>query len=358
MKIIERYITRELLIPFMVVAVILATLFASFSTARFLAGAVTDSLGLVPVLRLVLLKTLIALEVLMPIALYVAVIMGLGRLHRDQEIVVLRSAGVSEHRIIYAVLIVAVPVGLISGFLSIFARPWAYEESYLLNAQAEAELNTDRFRAGRFYGSEKKGRVIYVQSKDSSGKQMEEVFHYLNKHDSSEIILARKAYQPELVFGQRPQIHLLDGSIYRLSHTGKGDTVVQFEKLVYFTDSGNVMDYRRKAAPTAALMQSDQPRDIAELQWRLSRPLATILLALIAVPFSRASPRQTKGDKTYYLAALVFAIYYILSGLAQTWVEQGTIGRMPGVWWLYAVMLLFAISLLLPGFWRKLPLRG
>ncbi|PTQ83449.1 lipopolysaccharide export system permease protein [Nitrosospira multiformis] len=339
----------------MVVTVILATLFASFSTARFLAGAVTDSLGLVPVLRLVFLKTLIALEVLMPIALYVAVIMGLGRLHRDQEIVVLRSAGVSEHRIIYAVLIVAVPVGLISGFLSIFARPWAYEESYLLNAQAEAELNTERFRAGRFYGSEKKGRVIYV--KDSSGKQMGEVFHYLNKHDSSEIILARKAYQPELVFGQRPQIHLLDGSIYRLSHTGKGDTVVQFEKLVYFTDSGNVMDYRRKAAPTAALMQSDLPRDTAELQWRLSRPLGTILLALIAVPFSRASPRQTKGDKTYYLAALVFAIYYILSGLAQTWVEQGTIGRVPGVWWLYGVMLLFAISLLSPGFRWKLLLR-
>jgi lipopolysaccharide export system permease protein len=104
-------------------------------------------------------------------------------------------------------------------------------------------------------------------------------------------------------------------------------------------------------------MQSDQPRDIAELQWRLSRPLATILLALIAVPFSRASPRQTKGDKTYYLAALVFAIYYILNGLAQTWVEQGMIGRVPGVWWLHVVMLLFAISLLLPGLWRKLFLR-
>ena len=89
----------------MVVAMILATLFASFSTARFLGGAVTDSLGLAPLLRLVLLKTLIALEVLVPIALYVAVVMGLGRLHRDQEIVVLRSAGVSEHRIIYAVLI-------------------------------------------------------------------------------------------------------------------------------------------------------------------------------------------------------------------------------------------------------------
>jgi lipopolysaccharide export system permease protein len=356
-KIIERYITRELLIPFAVVALILAALFSSFSTARFLAGAVTESLGLAAMLKLVLLKTLIALEVLMPISLYVAIVIGLGRLHRDQEIIVLRSAGVSEHRIIYAVLVVAIPVGIASGFLSIFARPWAYEESYMLNAQAEAELNTDRFQAGRFYGSEKKGRVVYVHGKDDSGKQMKEVFHYLNKSGSSEIILAREAYQPEPVAGQRPQVHLLDGFIYRLTHSGKGDTVVQFEKLVYFTDSGNVMDYKRKAAATSALMQSDQPRDIAEFQWRLSRPIATILLALIAVPFSRASPRQAKGEKTYYVAALVFAIYYILNGLAQTWVEQGTIGRLPGVWWLYAVMFLFALTLLSPGFQQKLFLR-
>ena len=36
--------------------------------------------------------------------------------------------------------------------------------------------------------------------------------------------------------------------------------MVQFEKLVYYTDSGNVLDYKRKAAPTSALMKSDQPR--------------------------------------------------------------------------------------------------
>jgi lipopolysaccharide export system permease protein len=362
-KIIERYIARELLIPFTVVATILAILFASFSSARFLAGAVTESLGLASMLKLVLLKTLIALEVLMPISLYVAVVIGLGRLHREQEITVLRSAGVSENRIIYAVLIVAIPVGIASGVLSVFVRPWAYEESYLLNAQAEAELNMERFQAGRFYGSEGKdkgkggGRVVYIQTKDDAGKQMKDVFHYMNKNGSSEIILAKEAHQPEPARGERPQIQLIDGFIYRLMHSGTEDTVVQFDKLVYFTDSGNVLDYKRKAAATETLAKSDQPRDIAEFQWRLSRTFATILLALIAVPFSRASPRQDKGERTYYAAALVFAIYYILTGLAQTWVEQGTIGRVPGVWWLYIVMFLGALTLLSPGFWQKLFLR-
>lgn len=215
----------------------------------------------------------------------------------------------------------------------------------------------NRFQAGRFYGSEKSGRVVYIQTKDSAGKQMKNVFHYVHKKDSSEIIIAKEARQQEPVPGEHPQIHLLDGSIYRLMHSEARDTVVQFEELVYFIDSGNALDYKRKAASTVALQKSDKPRDIAEFQWRLSRPLSTVLLALIAVPFSRSSPRQGRGDRIYYVAALVFAIHYILSGLAQTWVEQGTIGSVPGVWWLYVLMFLAALSLLSPDSWRKLSLR-
>lgn len=353
MKIIERYITHELLLPFSVVVAILAILYSSFISASLLAGGVTESLGILPMVKLILLRVLIALEVLMPISLYVAVVMGLGRLHRDQEIAVLRSAGVSERRIIYAVLLVAIPTGIASGVISIFLRPWAYAESYILNAQAEAELNTDRFQAGRFYGSERKGRVIYIGSKDDSGKQMNDVFHYIRKDGISEIIFAKEARQKEPAEGQRPQVDLSDGFVYRLARGGTKDTVVQFEKLAYFTDSGNAQYHRRKAAPTSALIGSDRPKDIAELQWRISRPLATILLALIAVPFSRSPPRKEKGEKKIFAAALVFAIYYILSGLAQTWVEQGTIGRLPGVWWLYGLMLIVAAASLAPLPWKR-----
>ena len=352
MKILEKYITRELLIPFIVVIVILIGLFSGLSSANLIAGAVTESLGIAVMLKLVLLKTLIALEVLVPIALYISVIIGLGRMNRDQEINVLRAAGVSEHRIIFSVLLIAIPVGIISGALSIFVRPWAYEESYILNAQAEAELNTDRFQAGRFYGSEKSGRVVYIDSKDESGKQMRNVFHYINGVNGSEILVAKEGRQQKPARGQRPQIHLFNGHIYRLAHISTKDTVTHFEKLVYFTDKDKELDYKRKSAATVVLMDSSKPREVAELQWRLSRPIATILLALIAIPFSRTSPRRKGGEKVFFIAALVFAIYYILSGLAQTWVEQGTIGIIPGVWWLYILMFIVSLSLLFPDFWR------
>jgi lipopolysaccharide export system permease protein len=342
---LERYIIFEIVKPFLVVILILVGLFSSFSIARFLAEAVTETLGVAGMMKLVWLKTLIALEVLVPISLYVSVIIGLGRLHRDQELIAIRSVGISGGSVIKAVFYLALPVGIATGIISMYLRPWAYEESYLMDARATADLNTDRFQSGRFYGSEDSGRVVYIQEKDASSGLMRNVFHYINKGDKSEIIIAKRAYREEVSSKQPARLHLYDGVMYSLVHQGNDDSTVRFDKMVYYTDTSMRVGYKRKAATTVELLGSTVPHDIAELQWRLSRPLATILLALIAIPLSRSKPRQGKGEKTF-TAALVFAIYYNLSGLAQTWVEQGTVAPFPGVWWLHALMLILVIAML------------
>lgn len=345
MKLIERYIAREILLPFTVVLLILVGLYASFVSARLLTGAVTETLGVAALLKLVFLKTLIALEVLIPVALYISVIIGLERLNKDQELNIIRSVGVSGARIVLTVLSVAIPVGILSGALSAYARPWAYSESYILDAQAEAELNTNRFQAGRFYGSEKTGRVVYVRSKNDATKEMEDIFHYIKKKEGSEIVIAQHARQVHpTTQEERPHILLSDGIVYELSKTASIDDMIRFEDMTYFIDKDFVLKYRRKAAATRTLWESDQPHDIAELQWRISRPLSTILMALLAVTYIRISPRQEKTERTYIIAALVFAAYYNLSGLAKTWVEQKVVGNIPGVWWLDMLILAFLVS--------------
>ncbi len=344
-KRIELYIISEVLRPFLVVTVILAGLFAGFSSARFLAEAVTETLGIAAMIELIFLKTLIALEVLIPIALYVAVIIGLGRLHRDQEIIAIRSVGIGTGHVIKAVLLLSVPVAVLSGAISMYGRPWAYEQSYIMDARAEAELNTDRFQPGRFYGNEDSGRIVYIREKQGNDGLMMEVFHYLRDGKYSEIITAERAYRYDTNPERLPRLHLFDGMIYRFDRNGRQDSTVRFNKLVYVTDTSREVGYRRKAAATTTLLQSQQPMEVAELQWRLSRPFATILLALVAVPLSRSSPRQGRGEKTF-VAALVFAIYYNLSGLARTWVEQGVVPAFPGIWWLHLLMLIIIVALL------------
>ena len=351
---IERYIIREVLRPFSFVLIILVALFACFSSARYLAEAVTETLGVYFMVKLILLKTFIALEVLVPIALYTSVVIGLGRLHRDREIVALNAAGAGNKRIIGPVMLVSIPVALAVGALSLYGRPWAYENSYILDARAKADLNTDRFQAGRFYGNEDTGTVIYIADKDRTSGSMSRVFYYTRKGEVSEITAAVSARQDKSLQDGRLRVSLDDGLVYRLQRNSPEDEVARYDRLIRFHEDPEVsIGYKRKAQATPDLLESDMPEDIAEAQWRLSRPLATLLLALIAIPLSHSSPRQGKNERVF-MAALIFAVYYNLSGVAQTWVEQGVMDEIPGVWWLHALMALVVSLYLFQRFYRRL----
>jgi lipopolysaccharide export system permease protein len=93
------------------------------------------------------------------------------------------------------------------------------------------------------------------------------------------------------------------------------------------------LKYRVKSAPTASIARSEDSEEIAEFQWRLSTPLATLLLAMLGVPLSRSSPRRGKYAKVT-TAVVIFAVYYNLSALAKKWVEKGILDTLPGIWWI------------------------
>jgi lipopolysaccharide export system permease protein len=95
--------------------------------------------------------------------------------------------------------------------------------------------------------------------------------------------------------------------------------------------------YSSVGAGTETLAFSSALPDIAELQWRLSTPLSTILLGMLAVPLSRIRPRQNRYAKMG-TAALVYSCYYLLFTSARTWVQQGVVAAFPGIWWVPALL--------------------
>src|SRR6266852_5798406 len=79
--IITRYLLREILGPFAIVLSVLSVLFTSFGAASFLSDAVNGLLPTDTIVQVIGLRTLIALEMLIPISLYLSVVMALGRLY-------------------------------------------------------------------------------------------------------------------------------------------------------------------------------------------------------------------------------------------------------------------------------------
>ncbi len=345
MLLIERYLIAEVRRPLIAVVCVLSFIFASYTAAHYLADALSETLGMQMIALMVVFRTLIALEVLIPVALYASVVIGLGRLYNDQEMTVLGAVGISSVRVYWAILLLALPVALVVGVLSLLGRPWAYQQAYQAEARAHVEIPLERLRAEHFYVDSQTGRMILAQKVDNQRGLLHGVLIYQHAGGVTHLIKARQAQQ--LPRGQRSgeaRLILHNGIAYLLDRAGSHDRILRFGELsLRLSQPQPVVGYKRKAASTVALARSASPAELAELQWRLSRPLTTVLLALFGVPLSRTAPRRGRFSKVL-LAALVYALIYNASGLAKTWVEHGVVGAVPGIWWIDAVMLVALVA--------------
>jgi lipopolysaccharide export system permease protein len=287
---------------------------------------------------------------------------GIGRLYKDGEMTAMFASGIGLGRIVAVVLVLSLLIALIVTSLSLFVRPWAYERGFWLKEKARTEFDVTQFKAGRFHKIGKGNRFIFISKIDHKQKSAEGIFlqrDKKNEEDVIEVICAKKANQFISPIGNEQGILFLDGYIYEFSRTGKGDwKVTKFDQLTFFLSPKeiNPIEYKIKAASTIHLSHSQSPSDIAELQWRFSTPLSTILLGLLGVPLSRTTPRKGKYSKVAP-AMLIYASYYGLSTMAKIFVLQEAIPTMPGIWWvqiLLAVLLFILLFHPSQQFWPRM----
>lgn len=347
--IIDRYMVREIGLPFIAVSVVLIIIFATFSLTRFLVDANAGLLQAGEVVTLMGLRSLVSLEVLLPLSFYFAVMLGMGRLYSDSEIYAMRSSGISEMRLMRPVFMVALVVAALTLVLSVVARPWAYELSYQIRAQAKAASEVDRIRPAQFYQFGNSGRTVFIESVSNDGHSIHGVFVRTRKGDDVQVITSVNG---RLELNARPGFHrltLFDAYLYKRV----GDAPDMFAELGSFSVwlSAGVAEpvgYKTKASPTRELIAASAAPDSAELQWRMSTPLSALLLVLVAIRLSRGRPREGRFGRIL-LALVFYAVYFNLLDVSRTWVEQGTTRY---IWWVPLGTLLAVLGFYLP--WGKL----
>ena len=353
--IIDRYLSREILRPFAVGLGLLVLVFIGFSLARQLSFAAAGQVDLITALKLVALNTLVTLEILLPSALFFSVLAALGKLYRDAEMTALFAAGISPLRVMQSVFKFALLFAIITGVISIAGRPWAYRESYRLEAQAAAEFDLRKMATGEFVTM---GNSDYVFIADGLNLQQglhEQVFlQKLHRGgERSELIYAEAAALPTLNPSEPFTAKFFRGFHYLLDNRETLDVTTEFDTLTIRLPATEAQErYRRKAQSTDALRQSDAPKDIAEYQWRLSTPLATLLLALIAAPLARSNPREPR-TRSFFIAIATYIGLFSLTSMIKTWIEQERIGAFPGLWGGYAVFFVIVVVLLFPPRLRR-----
>src|ERR1700689_1453855 len=143
MKILSRYVFREIL-----ASSFLATALATFviflqGIGRLFELLVRSAKG-PTVIELFGLSLPPILLLSMPFGVLVVILVGLGRLSSDNEMIAMRSAGVSSRIVVPPVLTFAFMAMLLSGAFAIWLNPLAIRAEYkILNAVAAAQLTAD-----------------------------------------------------------------------------------------------------------------------------------------------------------------------------------------------------------------------
>ena len=343
---IDRYLIREISKPFAAILGILVALFAGYSLAGILSDAVNGLLPISTIAQLAALKVLISLEVLIPISLYIAVVLAFGRLYADCEYTAMSALGMTPRRLGRPVLIIATSLAVTVSCLSLIVRPWAYATSHAITQHAAAMLNVNAMDAGTFYVGQDDRQVIFLTSRAGPDSTARDVFVERKLNGHTEVIFAKQgAPLPAQPGGQR-QVSLTDAHIYQLyPQNSRNDQILNVQSIALNPNnaSASAPGYSPVAASTARLAGSSAPRDIAELQWRLSTGISTLLLGLLGMPLSRGRPRQNKYAK-FGPAILIYSGYYLLCTSARTWVEHGEVSRIPGLWWAPCLLALFLLA--------------
>jgi len=348
-KIIDHYLIREVRQPLLAIFAALVVIFITFSLSRFLIAADAGLLQPGEVGRLTFFKAIIALDVLLPLSLFLAIMTGLGRLYTDSEIYAMRASGISEASLLRPLMLLALVTAIVVALLSTWARPWAYAQSFAIKAIAEANAETGRIREARFYEFGKNGKTVFIDHIAENGRDMEGVFIRTNKGNDLQVITAAKG---EFDYFFKPMFHrlkLTDARIMKKVQDGS-DLSGQFGSFTLYlpAQSPKPPGYKVKSASTNELRQSSDPVEQAEFQWRLSTPVSALLLALAAIPLSRSRPRQGRYAKML-LALGIYAIYFNLLDVSRSWVEQGSRAY---IWWVPGLLALVVAGLYVPAVLR------
>jgi lipopolysaccharide export system permease protein len=194
--VLSRYITAEIARPLFLGVGLLVVVFTGYSSAVNLGQAADGFIAMPAVARLIGLNTIVALEVLLPTALYLSIISSLSRFYRDSEMAAMRAAGIGEIRILRSTVLLSVLIAILVGVISIYGRPWAYREIYRIEAEARAEFDIRKIQPKRFLELQDSKYVLFARIVDKKSGSLKEVFLQTELGEKIQVLYAQEAFLP------------------------------------------------------------------------------------------------------------------------------------------------------------------
>jgi lipopolysaccharide export system permease protein len=342
-----RYINRELLLVLVAVTAVLLTVTIGGRFISYLQDAALGKYQADSILRILYFRLPGFLQLLMPFAWSLAILLTLGRLYAESEFVVLRGGGVGPGRLLGWLTLPALAVTAVVGYFSLFLAPDFDNRltEFLTEQQANAEFSL--VTPGVFHIYYRGQRVTYADAISEAGDSLEGVFlAEMNGTSAPTTVRAERGGQRvDPVTGTRYLV-LTNGH----RHVGKAGSpdyqVVSFGRLQQRLEEGG----RQRAPgietiPTAVLVERGDAEALAELHFRLALPLVVLIGGLVSAGVARTKPRDGRFARLVPGLGL-FVAYYAAIVFNRNALGDGLLPASFGMWLVHAAFLVTGILLL------------
>ncbi len=342
--IIDKMIAWDIAKTVTAVLSVIVIIIVSRKFIKILSLAIDGTISGATALDILGLKTIVAVVNFLPAAIFMGILMVLGRMYRDQEMSAIASAGGGAARLYRAVFLLAFPVAIFTAYLSLYAAPWAEERMLLLTSKDMETADLRGIAAGRFSEYSHGDLVFYTEEIDAK-LQMHKIFIQDRQHGKPNVINAEHGLLKELPGGK--YVVLADGERTQ-GNVGEGDfTLETFKEYGVRIDKKTTpINYHREAMSSKTLLHSTQIYDKVELQKRVSMPLGILFLSFLAVPLAKLSPRSGIYGSLIF-AFLIYFVYGNINQVNQSWMLKEMIPLWLGYLWVYVLLWLLGMTLLI-----------
>jgi len=332
-RIINRYLLVEILHPFLVSLLVFTAIVFSGRLMRITQMIVVKGVGLAEILRscLYLLPSLLVFT--LPMAATVGIMLALMRLTVDQEIIALKTAGLSFAQMVAPLVVFSLAIGLGSLFLTVHASPWGNRATRELLTEV-MKRRADLGITEQVFNTDFQGMMIFVNVVSSKQGQLEGIFVYETKGvKGSKDKDSQDADPPRTIYAQKGQLSydqtnetfqltLYDGWIVswvREKELTRHQTIkfrnyqLQLDLFLALKEAKSqreqtleeIYQELAKQSPGSELYN----RLVVELNQRFSMPVGALFLCLLAIPLG-LSTRQHGRSWGLVVGLLIFLIYY------------------------------------------------
>jgi LPS export ABC transporter permease LptF/LPS export ABC transporter permease LptG len=290
----------------------------------------------------------------LPMAVLIGVLLGLGRMSADSEIIALTALGIGRRRILLPVGVLAVGGAMATLCMTLWLGPMAVHRYRTLETDLVASQISFAVQP-RVFDERFPKLVLYVNDVSASGTQWHGVFlAEAGGENGSQLTLAENAIVIAEPKEGKLELHLRGGTTHEFSREdpdrysvtafGQSDWPLEVNGLAP-EQPREISNPERSLRELLNTNNANWREARVELHRRLAFPVACLAFALVAVPLG-AQPRRGGRAAGSLIAVIIIASYYLLTVIGAGLARQGALPPAAGIWGANAFLAILGFTLL------------